>query len=402
MDRNIYAFDASSGQQLWVYETGAGISVAPLLMNDVVYIGSRDGYFYALNLYTGQLIWRYRTIADYDNHPHSGAPIMQPASSDGSRIFFGAENMYFYALDANTGTELWRKKLEGQSFMYTWPVVYLDPVGSNDLVMTFVMVPFGKSEHLWEADFDALPNISVGESRGDYAARVWPLERAMIRDKLANYPEYKNFHVMRTSEGSFPYIEDVPMGRVGGIGYPGRSPVIDNQDRILMYWRTKSATHLTQNHFGSKWAPDISALNPNTGDRSWIDHDTGFGVELDNNCVLTVGGDWLYYDNHMRGSFATNLETGAVNKIANIMAVWDGTGHRLSGGGTWGYQIIYWGNDDDPDRMGSNMPPPSTYRSPQGDSGVVIAEVNGRPLMIVQESGHYQINFGAITTIEGP
>jgi len=400
MNHNIYAFDANSGQQLWAYETDAGISVAPLLMNDVVYIGSRDGYFYALDLYTGQLRWRYYTVADYEDHPHSGAPIMQSAASDGSRIFFGAENMYFYALDANTGTELWRKKLEGQSFMYSWPVVYLDPDGNNNIVMTFVMVPFGKSEQLWEDDFDALPNITQGESRADYAARVWPLERAMIRDKLANYPEYKNFHVMRTNDGSYPYAEEVPMGRVGGLGYPGRSPVIDNQDRILMYWRTKSATYLTQTRFGSKWAPDISAMNPDTGDRIWIDHDTGSGVELDNNHVLTVGGDWLYYNNHMRGSFATNLETGEVNKIANIMAIWDGTNHRWSGG-NWGYQIIYWGNDDDPDRMGSNLPPPSIHRSPQGDSGVVIAEVNGRPIMFIQESGHYQINFGAITAIEG-
>ena len=167
-----------------------------------------------------------------------------------------------------------------------------------------------------------------------------------------------------------------------------------------MYWRTKSATYLTEPHYGSAYAVDVSAMDPDAGDRVWIDQDTGHGVELDNNFVLTVGGDLLYYNNHMRGSFSTDLESGDVNKIAFIMARWDGASWRWNGG-NWGYQIIYWGNDDDPDRMGSNLPPPAVHRSVQGDSGVVIAEVNGRPMLFIQESGHYQLNFAGVTAIEG-
>jgi len=61
------------------------------------------------------------------------------------------------------------------------------------------------------------------------------------------------------------------MGRVGGIGYPGRAPVIDTQGRILMYWRTKSAVLLSGGTFGSAYTPDISAMDPATGDRRWLD-----------------------------------------------------------------------------------------------------------------------------------
>ena len=207
---------------------------------------------------------------------------------------------------------------------------------------------------------------------------------------------------MRTNDGSSPYADYVPMGRIGGIGYPARAPVIDNQNRILLYWRTKSATFLTRARFGSKHAADISAMDPNTGDRVWIDHDTQWGVEMDNNNVLTVGGDWIYGDNHMRDSFSCNIETGEHHNIAAIAAVWDGNGHRGSGSpGSWGCPLVWWGNDDDPDPMGSNLPPTSIHRSPQGDCGIVIAEVNGRPLMFIQESGHYQINFGCIAAVEG-
>ena len=114
-------------------------------------------------------------------------------------------------------------------------MVYVDPDGINDIVMTFVMPSKGLSEDLWEEDFDALPDIQQGESRTSFASRVWPLEREMIRNKLEVEPEYENFFVMKTNDGSDAFSEKVPMGRVGGIGYPGRAPVIDNNDRILVH-----------------------------------------------------------------------------------------------------------------------------------------------------------------------
>ena len=84
----------------------------------MAFVGSRDGYFYAINMSDGSLKWRYKTVAASAGDPHSGAPIMQSAAGDGTRVFFGAENMYFYALSATSGAELWRKKLGGQSFQF--------------------------------------------------------------------------------------------------------------------------------------------------------------------------------------------------------------------------------------------------------------------------------------------
>ena len=388
MDGKIYAFNAGDGVQKWVYATGAGISVAPIIVNNVVYVGSRDGYFYAINLGDGSLKWRYKTIADNANHVHSGAPIMQSAaaSTDGTKIFFGAENMYFYCLDASNGTEIWRKKLGGMSFQYSWPVVY------NNIVMTFVTVPRGLSENVMESELDSLPAKGSSESVFDYAARIWPQERTVIRNWLAANPLYRNFYVMDINTGNSPYSEEVPMGRVGGIGYPGRAPVIDNQNRILMYWRVRSATFMDgTGTYGTKYPPDISAMDPATGDRIWLNIKASgwFQNELDNNYVLTVGGNYLYLNNHMRWSNCINLTNGNVKYITRALENWDGTSWR------WTNCLIWIGND------GTNsMPPPSLHRSPQGDCGVVIASINGTPTLIIQESGHYQINFGCIAAIQ--
>ena len=276
--------------------------------------------------------------------------------------------------------------------MYSWPVV------SNGLVMTFVGVPFGLSEYLLEDELKALPERNTGESRTAYASRVWPQEREVIRDWLAANPEYRNFYVFRTSDGTSPYAEEVPMGRVGGIGYPGRAPVLDNQGRILMYWRTKSAVFLTGGTFGTAYTPDISAMDPATGDRRWLTAASSLGIEVDNNSVLTVGGDQLYMSNHMRGTQTANLSSGQSARMSSIMAKWDGADFR-----GWGERLIWWGNDSDPDTMNVTLPPASLYRSPQGDCGVVLATINGVPTMFIQESGHYQINFGALAAVEaGP
>lgn len=385
MDGKLYAFNANTGERRWEFQAGAGFSVAPLIVGEAVYAGSRDGTFYAIDASRGELRWKYRTVADAPEHPHSGAPIMQSAASDGERIFFGAENMFFYALEARTGQELWRKKLGGQSFMYSWPVVH------QGVVMTFTMVPDGLSEFKIEAELDALPARSEHETRTAYAERVWPAERAAIRLWLRENPAYRNFYVMRAADGASPYAEEVPMGRVGGIGYPGRAPVVDGQGRVLLYWRTRSAVLLTGGTFGTKYTPDLGTLDLASGDRGWFRFSSPMGAEIDNNFTLTVGGDCVYLNNHMRGAHCISLADGACTRATSILAVWDGANFR-----DWGNRLIWVGNDADPTRV----PPASIHRSPQGECGVVLATIEGRPTMFIQESGHYQIDFGCLAAVE--
>jgi outer membrane protein assembly factor BamB len=377
MDHNIYCFSAADGRQLWRVTTGAGVHAAPLIVGGQVFIGSRDGVFYAIDLSSGQVQWTYRPIAASPEDPFSGAPIVQPAASDGQNIFFGAENMWFYCLDARSGQEKWRSKLRGQSFQYSWPVI----VGEH--VMVPVMTSAGNAEFVAEKELDDLPRGTAQE--------VWPLERQMFLKWLKDNPHQQSMWVLDKNTGREPYI--MPLGRVGGLNYPPRAPVIYSDGRPLIYWRTKTSTVLTGGTFGSKYTPDISAVNMATGDREYFTppRRSGAGAEIDNNFTLTVGGDWVYMNNHMRGAHMVNPKTGVASRLTSIMADWDGANFR-----NWGNQIIYWGNDTN---RGEDLPP-SAHRAPQGDSGIAIVEVDGRPTLIFSESGHYQIDFGAIVALE--
>jgi outer membrane protein assembly factor BamB len=57
-DHGVMALNQRSGVQEWYFHTDQGVWSTPLVVGDVVYIGSLDKNLYALNLTTGEEIWR--------------------------------------------------------------------------------------------------------------------------------------------------------------------------------------------------------------------------------------------------------------------------------------------------------------------------------------------------------
>jgi outer membrane protein assembly factor BamB len=100
-DGNLYALNASTGQKLWSFSTGAGQRIldAPALADGVVYIGSYDGVLYALNANTGKRLWSFST----GPNPIVGPPTVV----DGVVYVSGGIPETLYALNAATGKKLW-------------------------------------------------------------------------------------------------------------------------------------------------------------------------------------------------------------------------------------------------------------------------------------------------------
>jgi outer membrane protein assembly factor BamB len=102
IDTNFYALNAGTGALLW--STSGGIyffSSSPAVANGVVYVGayrgSGLGRLYALNASTGALLWKYTTGAEVYS---------SPAVTNGV-VYFGSDDGNLYALNAGTGTLLW-------------------------------------------------------------------------------------------------------------------------------------------------------------------------------------------------------------------------------------------------------------------------------------------------------
>ncbi|MCL5784890.1 MAG: PQQ-binding-like beta-propeller repeat protein, partial [Patescibacteria group bacterium] len=200
MDGKVYGLDENSGALKWSYQTGAPLKAAPVISNGTVYIGSQDGYFYAFDVSSGNLKWKYATRVEPadTNSPFNLAPIVAPAavSEDGSTVFFGAENMFFYALNTSNGSEKWApKKLVGQSFKYSWPVV------KGNLVIIRPISSLHEDGSVMEGVLDSMS-----------ADPSWTEEKATMSAYLQANPQQKSIYLFNIDTGQEPY--QVAMGRL--------------------------------------------------------------------------------------------------------------------------------------------------------------------------------------------
>lgn len=116
MDGAVYAVNTVDGTLAWKTQLSSrlGFSTAPVLAANQIFIGGRDGYFYSLDSTTGALVWKYDV----------GAPILMTAAYDQGKVFVGAMDMHVYALDSTTGALVWKSnKIDGMAFKEYWPVV---------------------------------------------------------------------------------------------------------------------------------------------------------------------------------------------------------------------------------------------------------------------------------------
>jgi hypothetical protein len=174
LDHKLYAIDAFTGQGLWSFEGGAGFQTNPLVAGGKVYAGNRDGSFYAIyagGLQAGQLAWKV---------PTQGPILFSPAYKDGV-LYFASQDSHAYAVDAESGALVWQStKLPGAGFYSFWPVVVRDRVifaGSRNYPSSSLLLAEGKDTALETQDI--YPNRQldaagtrvgpVGQEPGDWA-----------------------------------------------------------------------------------------------------------------------------------------------------------------------------------------------------------------------------------------
>jgi len=121
-DCRIHAIDAKTGKGIWISEpAGAGFATNPVVEQGKVFAGNRDGIFYALDAATGRTLWTFPT--------ELRLPILYSAAYRDGTLYFAGNDMHAYALEVATGRQLWKsQKLPGACFNSWWPVIYRDRV----------------------------------------------------------------------------------------------------------------------------------------------------------------------------------------------------------------------------------------------------------------------------------
>ena len=123
---------ANAGQltKLWAFKTGGLIASQAAIVGGVAYVGSWDGYEYAVNMGTGAQVWKTnlgQTQAPACIPPTIG--ITSSATVDNGVVYVGGGGPYFYALDAGSGAVLWRvftgdNSAAGGHYNWSSPLLY--------------------------------------------------------------------------------------------------------------------------------------------------------------------------------------------------------------------------------------------------------------------------------------
>jgi outer membrane protein assembly factor BamB len=100
----LHALNALTGQRFWAIPTGGAIVSSPAVHRNTVYVGSKDHNIYAFNATTGGLQWVNATISAIES---------SPAVANGI-VYVGSDDLFVYAFDELLGIQLWSNITLGQ------------------------------------------------------------------------------------------------------------------------------------------------------------------------------------------------------------------------------------------------------------------------------------------------
>ena len=154
-DNYFYALNASSGKEIWKFKTGAAVYSSPSIFNNVVYFTSRDRYLYALHAITGKVLWKFEMGKDLGMENYWDNYISSPIIN-GTTLYVGSGDGNLYAINVNSGKQIW--KYNSGARIRTTPAVFESHVvfGNNAGIMMDVNSNSGALQ--WKFSTDGASN----------------------------------------------------------------------------------------------------------------------------------------------------------------------------------------------------------------------------------------------------
>jgi outer membrane protein assembly factor BamB len=126
-DGAVYALDVKSGDVLWRFYTEGPIRFAPAIWRDRLLVASDDGHLYALATGDGNLLWKVRggpgnqrVIGNQrmvSKWPARGGPVIVDDVVYFAAGIWPSDGIYLYAVNAETGQVMWCNSDSGGLYM---------------------------------------------------------------------------------------------------------------------------------------------------------------------------------------------------------------------------------------------------------------------------------------------
>lgn len=253
-DGYLYALDATTGSMKWSFKSGGSFAYSsPTYKDGIIYEGSIDNYVYAINSINGAMLWKTQG---------GTTGIESDAICVDSTVYVGTNDDYLLALDAITGDERWEFRSSAN--------ISSSPLTSGNVVY------FGSSDNY----FYAL-NKQTGEL-------LWRFPTGgMINQSGASLV---NGVLYFGSRDGFLYAVDASAGTLvwkydtGGISLEQSSPTVKDGVVYIGGWY----------RMDFQKAGSVYAINTTTGELIWEKlQDVGFSSSpfVSNNRLFITGDD---------------------------------------------------------------------------------------------------------------
>jgi outer membrane protein assembly factor BamB len=231
----IHAIDAKTGAGLWTTHTNGFVKSAPTVADGVLYVGADDNRFYAMDINDGTLKWIYKN----STNGYTSSPIVV-----NNLAYEGSKGGSFYAFDVRNGEISWQvltgKVIESSPAMGDGIIVF----GTNGGIIIAVDPVTRKEKWRYDtgiSDILSSPliaegNVFVGSNDGNVyalAATNGTLKwKYSIGSNIQSSPSYKDGTIFIGSRDSNLYAIDAGTGnlkwKVQTSGYVDSSPAISN------------------------------------------------------------------------------------------------------------------------------------------------------------------------------
>lgn len=298
-DGYIYALDANTGEEEWAFATNGPVTSSPAVLGHMVYVGSHDHRVYALSAARGDPVWEFRTGGRVRSSPtveaNSAATVVDDV------VAIGSDDGTLYALDATSGEPLKTIRTDGP--VVAAPTILVTMNGYWEL-------GFGSADgntHYWVPDFQGGHVNSLEAGAPVHAPISLPAGRS------------ENIWYRANDDGKLRKF----------VKYPNAVWTFEAKGNI----RTTPVLAGEMVYVGS-WDGSVYAVDTESGDEEWS-FETGGRVDSS----PAVADGVLYVGSADHHTYALDAETGD--------ELWSfETGEEVSSSPAVVDGIVYIGSDD--------------------------------------------------------
>ena len=221
----LHAIALQDGKEHWQFKAEMSIEAPPLLVENILYVGSTDSFLYAIDSRSGELLWKYETDGEIMGAANQA---IRPKSKD-SVIVVGSYDNFVHCLDAKTGKLLW--KFETQNYVNGVPTIFDQQYvvfGGCDSMLYVIHLEDGSEVRAVEVEAPIAASVAVADGVG----YVGNMDRAVMAFKLLTGEQVWSYQPK-----GFPYFS---------------SPAI-NEDTVFIGGRDKGLHAIDRLSGKQKW-----------------------------------------------------------------------------------------------------------------------------------------------------